>query len=327
LALRGEPDMNWCERLWLGLFELIGFAALVVGGCCCAAAAELQVVRDASTISVQDGNRVVFRYRYADVPLKPYADQLVSPAGVQVLRDSPSDHKHHHGLMYAMAVDGVNFWEEHLPTSGRQRQKSIALRPTAVREGVESAGFVQQFEWMGPTSDRPLLLERRQIDVLRSADLGATLVCWRCRLQTPPDKEAVTLGGNPYYGLGMRFLVSMDLGGRFFNAGDAAAEILPGGQRLTPAKWYAYTANADGKPVTAAMFDHPANLRYPAKFFTMTQPFAYLSATLDAAKQPISVKAGKLLELCYGVALWDGQVDKATVEKLYRRWLASCAGS
>ena len=44
--------------------------------------------------------------------MKPYADQLFSPAGVQVLRDSPLDHKHHHGLMYALAVDGVNFWEE-----------------------------------------------------------------------------------------------------------------------------------------------------------------------------------------------------------------------
>ena len=22
------------------------------------------------------------------------------------------DHKHHHGLMFALSVDGVNFWEE-----------------------------------------------------------------------------------------------------------------------------------------------------------------------------------------------------------------------
>ena len=27
------------------------------------------------------------------------------------------------------------------------------------------------------------------------------------------------------------------------------------------------------------------------------------------------------LNLCYGVALWDGEVDKATVEKLYQRWV------
>ena len=53
----------------------------------------------------------------------------------------------------------------------------------------------------------------------------------------------------------------------------------------------------------------------------MAQPFAYLSATLNTAKEPIAVKAGKPLDLCYGVALWDDEVDRATVEKLYQRWL------
>ena len=79
------------------------------------------IAQDTSVVSVFDGGRLVFRYRYADVPYKPYADLLFSPAGVQVLRDSPMDHKHHHGLMYALSVDNINFWEE----SGRE------LRPAA----------------------------------------------------------------------------------------------------------------------------------------------------------------------------------------------------
>jgi hypothetical protein len=39
-------------------------------------------------------------------------------------------------------------------------------------------------------------------------------------------------------------------------------------------------------------------------------------------QEPITVKAGEPLELSYGVALWDGEVDKAAVEKIYQRWLA-----
>ncbi len=58
--------------------------------------------------------------------MKPYVDQLLSPAGVQVLRDSPSDHKHHHGLMYALEVDKVNFWEENSRNSGREKQNSLS---------------------------------------------------------------------------------------------------------------------------------------------------------------------------------------------------------
>ena len=60
----------------------------------------------------------VMTYRFAGAP-KPYVKELFTPAGVQVLLDSPADHIHHRGLMFAVAIDGVNFWEEST-TSGRQ---------------------------------------------------------------------------------------------------------------------------------------------------------------------------------------------------------------
>jgi hypothetical protein len=280
----------------------------------------VRIAHDNSAVSVFDGPRLVLRYRFADVPKKPYANQLRSPAGVQVLRDSPHDHKHHHGLMYALAVEGVNFWEESEANSGQQKHKSLGDVKATVHNGIGRAGFVEELDWVGPGSERPLLVERRAICVLRAADLGATLVDWRCRLQTPPGKDAVTLTGHHYFGLGIRMVPSMDTGGRFFNADNKAGESV-GNQRLTPTKWCAYAAKADGRPVTVAIFDHPANVRFPAKMFTMNRPFAYLSATLNLWKEPLVVKAGKPLELRYGVALWDGEVDKVAVEKLYQRWL------
>ena len=76
-------------------------------------------------VSVFDGDRPVLRYRYADVPMKPYVDQLFSPAGVQVLRDSPHDHKHHHALMFATAVDGVDFWSEVGQGFGKEIHESL----------------------------------------------------------------------------------------------------------------------------------------------------------------------------------------------------------
>jgi hypothetical protein len=157
--------------------------------------------------------------------------------------------------------------------------------------------------------------------VLTADDVGATLIEWRSRLQTPSGKDSTVLTGNHYHGLGMRFLVSMDTDGRFFNADDKTGEIVRGDERLTPTKWCAFTAKADGKPVTVAIFDHPDNPRYPAKMFTMAKPFAYLSATRNEWKEPFVVKADKPLKLRCGVALWDGDVDKAAVERLYQRWL------
>jgi hypothetical protein len=286
-----------------------------------ASAADLRIAQDNSTISIFSGDQLVLHYRYADVAMKPYADQLLSPAGVQVLRDSPGDHKHHHGLMYAVMIDGVNFWEE-VADSGQQRHKSLGDVKATTQNGAARAGFVEELDWMGPASDKPMMTERRTINVVQTGDPTATLVNWQCRFATPPGKDAIAIGGKFYHGLGMRFLPSMDTGGRFMYADDAPGEKLEGELRLTPAKWCAYTAKADGKPVTIAVFDHPANLRHPATMFTMTQPFAYLSATLNESKEPITVKADKPLDLCYGVALWDGEADRAMVENFYHRWLA-----
>jgi hypothetical protein len=283
-------------------------------------AAKLRIAKDNSTISVYDGRQLVLHYRYADVPKKPYADQLFSPAGVQVLRDSPPDHKHHHGLMYALEVDKVNFWEEHLPQSGQEKQQSLMEIKPVPQPGVARAGFVEQLEWLGPASEAPLLVERRTIEVLKANDLGATLAQWSCRLQAPPEKDKVVLRGNFYFGLGMRFVASME-GGHFFNADDKTAEMVRGKGPFVETKWCAYTAAAEGKPVTVAIFDHPANRPHPATIYTKTNPFIFLAATLNEWQKPVTVKAGKPLYLCYGIAVWDGEVDKATVEKLYGRWL------
>jgi len=58
----------------------------------------------------------------------------------------------------------------------------------------------------------------------------------------------------------------------------------------------------------------------------LATPFAYLSTTMNGWTEPIILKAGKPVDLRYGVALWDGEVDPATVEKLYQRWLKLGAG-
>jgi hypothetical protein len=296
-------------------------ACLALTGVLQASAAELRQVRDASTVSIFDGNRLVLRYRYAGVPMKPYADQLVSPAGVQILRDAPADHLHHHGLMYAMEVDGVNFWEESTPQSGQERHRSLSESDATRQAGSSQTGFVETLDWTGPASTKPMLTERRTIGVIDAPELGATLVDWRCHLQAPPDKNSIVLGGHHYFGLGIRFLTSMDKGGRFVRPDGPPGTVVSGDQLLTLAKWTGYTAKAGEKPVTVAIFDHPDNRCHPALMFTMTNPFAYLSATINAWKQPATLKAGAPLNLHYGVALWDGEVDKATIEKLYARWL------
>ncbi len=89
---------------------------------------------------------------------------------------------------------------------------------------------------------------------------------------------------------------------------------------MTPARWCAYSSRADGKPVTVALFAHPSNPR-PTHFFTMSEPFAYLGATLNLWKEPLDLKAGAPLDLRYGVAVWDGDVPESDVNTMCKTWV------
>ena len=280
----------------------------------------MRVVQDAGTVSMVLDGRPVLQYRATDVPFKPYVKELYTPGGIQILRDLVPDHKHHHGLMFAIAADGVDFWSE-LKTCGRQVSAGLENVKSSAQNGNASASFTQHLVWMSP-DDKEELREHRTLELHRVKVAGgdATLLTWRSRLETPPGKDSVKLTGSHYFGLGMRFVTSMDAEGRFTNSEGAEGPLVRGSERVTPAKWCAYTSTAGGKPVTVAMFDSPKNSR-PARFFTM-RPFAYLSATLNLWKEPMVLKAGEPLDLCYGVALWDGQTEPAGVAELYRKWAA-----
>ena len=151
-------------------------------------------------------------------------------------------------------------------------------------------------------------------------EIKPTLIEWETTLEPVPGQESLKLTGHHYFGLGMRFVELMDKEGEFFTSDDKESETVRGSEKLTPGRWCAFHSTAGGKPVTVAVFDHPQNPRHPNKFFTM-RPFAYMGATLNLWKEPMIVKTGESLSLRYGVAVWDGRVEKAEIEKVYRQWL------
>jgi hypothetical protein len=270
-------------------------------------------------VTVSAGDKLVLEYLFGGVSFKPYARQALSPGGVNVARDQVADHIHHHGLMYAIKVDGVNFWEE-TPACGKEIHKGFSGVKTESRDGVSSATCTEQLEWAA-ADGKALMQETRQLTVYRAADIPASLLTWKATLAPAEGKPEIKLGGNHYHGLGIRFLKSMDKGGEHFTPeGKVNGEVVRGDELLTKGTWCAYAAEVDGKPVTAVMFDHPGNPR-KALWFSMTQPFAYLSATMNLHREPLPVKAGEPVVLRYGVAVYDGKVKADEIDKLYQRWL------
>jgi hypothetical protein len=281
-----------------------------------AAPVAVEIERTPSLVSIVAAGRTVLSYTTGASPMKPYAKTLTTPGGVQILRDSPFDHKHHHSLMFAVAVDGVDFWSEK-PACGHQKPRGPTDAKLIAGEANGGVVVTQVLDWMSPAGAK-LLDEQRTITVFAGTQAPATLLTWRSRLSVPEGKAEVKLTGSHYFGLGMRFVESMDKAGRFFNSEGTEGPIVRGSERVTPARWCAYTSNADGKPVTVAILDHPQNARR-AYFFTM-RPFAYLSATINLWKDPLEVKAAAPLDLRYGVAVCDGTLGPEQVERLCRQW-------
>jgi len=264
------------------------------------------------SVSVTVDGKPVLEYRFDNVPFKPYVEKLFTPAGINILRDAPYDHLHHHALMFALGVNGVSYWAE-TPKDGKQAHREFlpAAKPQTL--------VAEWLDWVDPAG-KTVLNETREISVPAASET-VTLLTWQSTLSVPEGAGPVKLTGDHYYGLGMRFLVSMDKGGVFQNAAGVEGELVRGDERLSRAPWAAYTADADGKPVTVAMFDDPKNARYPAWWFTMQTPFAYLSATMNLHREPLEMTPGKPLPLRYGVAVWDGRQNKETIEKTYQNWL------
>ncbi len=252
--------------------------------------------------------------------LKPYVTKLYTPSGVDILRDAPADHLHHHGLMFAIKVDGINFWEE-FPTKEHGRQQpisstqatAVAQSRTDISDKKESCVKMEStLEWKDADA-QTLVCENRTVDaVADDSKPAATVLDWRTELTLPPGKEKAVLGGNNYHGLGMRFVESMDKEGTFIPSADAGRRE----NRLTPCRWMAYTAKVDGKPVTVAIVDMKENPR-PMLAFTMGgdgKDFAYLSATTNLYKEPITLTPEKPIVFHYRIFLWDGTKNADEIE-------------
>jgi hypothetical protein len=274
---------------------------------------------EGTSVLFRQGEHLLAEYRYADVRFKPYIKQLFTPDGINVLLDSPYDHKHHRGLMYAVAAQNVGFWTEEA-NDGRQVHRSFRTR--SVPHGdVNGVAMIDELDWQTAAGEK-VVSEERTVEACAGPGIDATLLTWKTKLAAADKDKPLALKGDHYYGLGMRFVRAMDKGGQFIFPNNMSFGVLVrGDEHVTPAEWCAYTARTEGKDVTVAMFNDPANPRKVAHWFTMTKPFAYLAATLNLYREPLTLEAGQSLTLCYGVAVWDGKASPEQIGQMYQRWL------
>jgi Methane oxygenase PmoA len=313
------------KLLALGLLSTgLAFAAPAGGGASTGASGfTFAVHRDQGLLELGYNERPILVYAFATNQFKPFVRALYTLQGDNVLLDAPPDHLHHHGLMYAIRVNGINFWEER-DQPGYERPIRLLLPQTGrSSSGLPRAWFTQVIDWVSnkdatvaDTSAVALLIERRTLTVTIDEKLGELALDWHAEFEVGRGAAKVTLAGANYNGLGLRLPEAFNRVAQHQNS-ENAPYVTNGKGDVSPAKWSSVSHSLDGRNITVALFGHPTTERGLPTFFTMVQPFTYLSVTQGLDKAPLEYSAGDKFSLDCRLVVY---AEHKAPDFLQQRW-------
>ncbi len=330
LSLRSIQDRGVATSWWVfSKYMAVAFALCLASQWRALAAKGLSISdkTDVGTLEVSYGDQKLLVYAFAGKQLKPYVKALYTLKGDNVLLDAPPDHLHHHGLMYAIRVNGVNFWEEATDpgheVSAQPPEHSVGVGAT----GLPQAAIMHLIRWVAhtnagvaDTAPVALLVERRTIIVAVDEKQQEVALQWRSDFEVGPAAPKVTLAGADYHGLGVRFARSFDRVAIHSNSGNLPYPT-KGKRDVLEAKWSAVANKWDGREAMLALFARPAETRGPTKFFSMLEPFAYLSATQGLDLAPQEYRRGDKFSLRYLVTVYPAIRTARFLQERYQAWL------
>ena len=314
------------RRAGFGISTFAFYLALV----CSAGAADLPISinskPDQGVLEVRYKGQKILVYAFATNQFKPYVRELYTLRGENVTRDAPPDHLHHHGLMYAVYVNGINFWEER-GTPGIERHVELSLQnPTVDANGMPTASFIELIRWLSPTNQpvadsasSAVLIEHRVLSIVIDEANQEVALHWNSAFKVGANPAKVSIHGPNYNGLGMRLPESFNHVAKFQNSAD-----LPytgkNTQNVIPARWTSVSGQMDGRDVMLVMFGLPTNARGDTAFYTMLDPFTYLSATQALDKQPLEYAAGDKFSLSYLLTVYSANKTREFIQSRCERW-------
>jgi hypothetical protein len=270
--------------------------------------------------------RKLFTYTFATNQFKPYVRELRTLRGDDVLRDVPADHLHHHGLMYAIRVNGVNFWEE-ASEPGHERHVNLLAHGTSRdAKGLPQASFTELIHWvphgdhaLPDTSSVALLVERRTLTLTVDEAQEEVALAWHAEFEVGGRTNAVKLHGSEYNGLGLRLPAAWDRVARHENS--ELAPLPNGGKHdVVPARWSAVSHASDGRTIQVVLCARPRGHAGTNLCFAMTEPFTYLSAKQGLDKAPLEYRAGDRFSLDYLLLVYSNARTPAQIEERYQTW-------
>ena len=290
--------------------------ALILSVCCSGSfCQDLSSKREnRSEITVYLNGREAAVYHVGPALDKSYFHPLRTPDGRTITYDAPADHLHHRGLCVGWPdVSGTDFWAEVNSPAGRRGR----MVPTRLDSGSLSDGSVCILEenvWI--REDGSVLARDRRTWTFLPPEGNLQLVDLDLLIEAVAPE--VVFGSDPekpreYHGLTLR-AGPFDSEKYFNSNGNEGRE----GCKGDPAKWCAISGIQSGKPVTAAILDHPANDRHPTKYYIQDRGMQFISSSPNYGK-PKVLKRGETWRLRYRVVA-AGQPPEGKAWNLETLW-------
>ena len=282
---------------------------------------------DEAHVGVRIGGELFTRYIYGPGVPKPCLYPLVGPFGQGVTRGYPqeemsgdsTDHVHQRSLWTAWGdVNRSDNWSEE-PGHGRMLHRRL----DHVQSGPVFGRLVSTNDWVdvagkGLMQDNLEYVFYNTPPAFRLFDLNATFHATDGDARFGDTKE----GGI----LSIRVASAMEgnRGGRIENALGAVAEAETWGKR---ASWCDYSGRVGHHVVGIAVFDHPANLRYPTYWHVrdyglMTaNPFGLSHFEGQGADGSYVLAAGRKLAFRYRVLVHAGGAEEGRVRDKYLEYV------
>ena len=278
-------------------------------------------------LEVRFKNQKLLVYAFHADQFKPYVKELYTLSGDNVLVDAPPDHRHHHGLMFAFWINGINFWEEKDSPGVEKPVELVSYITDKTEDNLPRARFTELIHWL-PEKSRDatnseslaLLIELRTLTLTVDDRNQEVALGWTSEFQVGPNAGKVKLHGSNYNGLGLRPAFTSEQGAAFENA---ATKPYVGNntQDVIPAEWTSLLGTTHSRNVQLVLFGHPSNRGAPSGFFTMTRPFVYLAATQQLDQAPLEYSAGERFTLRYLLTVSPVQSSREAIQQHFTRWV------
>lgn len=269
---------------------------------------------DSTAATFRCCDQVAGRYVHSDA-YKPYLHPLNTLAGHTVSLASPHDHKHHKGLMYALSVPGVNFWEEYATLPGEVPGRQAHERFESVIESGDEVGFEEALTWLPFEDGEPIFREVRSIACRAEPSLNGFAWTWQTELAILQDTELTMSRFSArqpdgrlvnYHGLGIRFRREFGCTGGNHLFLDGKETPIAEGTGMTP-RTAEFQGSIDGIwPVERAAVSISQEMSNA--LFVMDKPFAFMG-TGPSNLGPVPLQAGATLSERYEILVFDVRPD------------------